>query len=142
MTIALFSDVHANLPAFEAMLLDIDSRKVDAVYCLGDLVGYNVWPNEVIAEIRKRDIATLAGNHDVKVKNLASTLENTLEPGKNHAYHLITASGREYLNMLPAHIQLEFQLNNDHLNLLLVAAKAVEASPLPDQFADMLRNAY
>ena len=62
MKIALFSDIHANLPAFEAFLTDLDSRKADAVYCLGDLVGYNLWPNEVIAEIRKRGISTIAGN--------------------------------------------------------------------------------
>ena len=44
MKIALFSDVHANLPALEAVLTDIDNRQPDAVYCLGDLVGYNIWP--------------------------------------------------------------------------------------------------
>jgi predicted phosphodiesterase len=57
MTIALFSDIHANLPALEAFFKDLYSRKTDAVYCLGDLVGYNIWPNEVINEIRKRCIA-------------------------------------------------------------------------------------
>lgn len=70
MRIALFSDIHANLPAFEAFLADLDNRKVDAVYCLGDMIGYNIWPNEIIAEIRKRGIATLAGNHDQKNKRL------------------------------------------------------------------------
>lgn len=67
MKIALFSDVHANLPAFEAVLRDIDGRKPDAIDCLGDLIGYHVLPNEVINEIRKRRIATIAGNHDLKV---------------------------------------------------------------------------
>jgi predicted phosphodiesterase len=51
MKIALFSDMHANLPAFEATLKSIDEHKPDAIYCLGDLVGYNIWPNEVIEEI-------------------------------------------------------------------------------------------
>lgn len=73
MKIALFSDIHANLPAFEAMLKDMDSQKPDAVYCLGDLVGYNIWPNEVIAEIRRRGIATLKGNHDEKVEKIITT---------------------------------------------------------------------
>ncbi len=48
MRIALFSDIHANLPALEAFFKDLDTRKVDQLYCLGDLVGYNIWPNEVI----------------------------------------------------------------------------------------------
>ena len=57
MIIALFSDIHANLPALEAFFKDVDVRKPDATYCLGDLVGYNIWPNEVINEIRKRKSA-------------------------------------------------------------------------------------
>lgn len=51
MKIAFFSDIHANLPALESFFEDLDSQQVDAVYCLGDLVGYNVWPNEVIHAI-------------------------------------------------------------------------------------------
>jgi len=105
MRIALFSDIHANLPAFEAFLKDMDSHKPDAVYCLGDLIGYNIWPNEVIAEIRRRGIATLAGNHDLKTTG--------------YAYEQVSAENRQYLTTLPAHIKLEFQLNNDHLNIVL-----------------------
>ncbi|MBD1395040.1 metallophosphoesterase family protein [Mucilaginibacter glaciei] len=105
MTIALFSDIHANLPAFEAFLADIDSRKPDAVYCLGDMIGYNIWPNEVMDEIRRRGVATLAGNHDLKTKG--------------YAYELVSAANQAYLNTLPANIELEYQLNNDHFNIVL-----------------------
>jgi predicted phosphodiesterase len=38
MRIALFSDIHANLPALEVFFKDVESRKVDQLYCLGDLV--------------------------------------------------------------------------------------------------------
>jgi predicted phosphodiesterase len=64
MKIALFSDIHANLPALEACFKSMDEQQPDAIYCLGDLVGYNIWPNEVINEIRKRAIPTIAGNYD------------------------------------------------------------------------------
>ncbi|MGY0039380.1 metallophosphoesterase family protein [Pedobacter sp. NJ-S-72] len=64
MKIALFSDIHANLPALEAFFKDLETRNTDGIYCLGDLVGYNIWPNEVIDEIRKRGIPTIAGNYD------------------------------------------------------------------------------
>ncbi len=84
----------------------LDGRKPDAVYCLGDLVGYNVWPNEGIAEIRRWGIATLKGNHDEKVEKLTTTLDSLQEPGKKYAYHLISEEGRAYLKTLPAHIQL------------------------------------
>lgn len=120
MKIALFSDIHANLPAFEAMLADMDIRKPDAVYCLGDLIGYHVWPNEIIANIRKRGIATLAGNHDLKVIGLVTNPQDLNQSGKNYAYHLVNAVGREYLSTLPAHITLKYQPGIDKLTLLLV----------------------
>jgi hypothetical protein len=46
------------------VLADRDKQNLDAVYCLGDLVGYARWPNEVVAEIRERKIPTIAGNDD------------------------------------------------------------------------------
>jgi putative phosphoesterase len=64
MRIAIFSDIHANLPALEAVLGDIASRHVDAVYCLGDLVGYAPFPNEVVERIRQESIPTVMGNYD------------------------------------------------------------------------------
>jgi predicted phosphodiesterase len=48
MNIALFSDIHANLPALEGFFRDVENRNADYIFCLGDLVGYNTWPNEVI----------------------------------------------------------------------------------------------
>jgi len=63
--LVLLSDVHANLPALEAVLTDIDRRgDADAVYHLGDLVGYAPWPNEVVALLDERGIAGVAGNYD------------------------------------------------------------------------------
>lgn len=64
---ALLSDVHANLPALDAVLADIDAIGVDAVYHLGDLVGYAPWPNEVVARVAERGIPGVAGNYDSTV---------------------------------------------------------------------------
>ncbi|MEX2466250.1 MAG: metallophosphoesterase family protein [Gemmatimonadota bacterium] len=65
MKIALISDIHSNLPALEAVLGDLHERTdVDAVYHLGDLVGYAAWPNEVVARIRAEGIPGIAGNYD------------------------------------------------------------------------------
>lgn len=129
MTIALFSDIHANLPALEAFFNDVDSRKPDAIYCLGDLVGYNIWPNEVINEIRKRGIPTIAGNYDQGIGLMsddcgcAYKTEPEKDMGKisiSFTNALVKPDERRYLRTLPAHIKVEFQLNNDKLNLLLV----------------------
>ena len=64
MQIAIFSDIHANLPALDAVLTDIGRRQVDAVYCLGDLVGYAPFPNEVTDRIRREGFSTVMGNYD------------------------------------------------------------------------------
>jgi len=64
MRIAVFSDIHSNLPALEAVLKDIDRQGTDAVYCLGDLVGYAAFPNEVTDRIRREQISTIMGNYD------------------------------------------------------------------------------
>lgn len=65
--IALLSDVHGNLPAFEAVLADIEAVGADAVWCLGDLVGYGAHPDECVELAREACDACLAGNHDLAV---------------------------------------------------------------------------
>lgn len=119
MTIALFSDIHANMPSFEAMLNDMDQQQPDAVYCLGDLVGYHIWPNEVIAEIRRRKIATIAGNHDLKLAGMKTSPGDLHQPGKQYAYHIVEEPARRYLKTLPSHLRLEYQFNDDPFNLFL-----------------------
>lgn len=68
MRIALISDIHANLHALDAVLADIDGRgDADTIYHAGDLVGYSAYPNEVVARLRERGIAGVAGNYDSTV---------------------------------------------------------------------------
>jgi predicted phosphodiesterase len=61
---AVFSDVHGNLPGLEAILADLEARGIIDVLCLGDLVGYGPFPNEVAALVRDRGIPCLMGNYD------------------------------------------------------------------------------
>ena len=68
MRYALISDIHANLPALEAVLLDISNRAdVEATYHLGDLVGYSSQPNDVVERLASAAIAGVAGNYDSTV---------------------------------------------------------------------------
>ena len=62
--IAVFSDVHGNLPGLEAILADVQRRGVRDVLCLGDLVGYGPFPNEVAQLVREQGIPTVMGNYD------------------------------------------------------------------------------
>ena len=127
MRIALFSDIHANLPALEAFFADVENRNVDALYCLGDLVGYNIWPNEIIQEIRKRNIATIAGNHDEAIGNMVNTQKeidvsvlNNGSISKEFTNQLLTEDNRLFLQTLPRDIRLEFKFNTETIIVLLV----------------------
>jgi predicted phosphodiesterase len=129
MKIALFSDIHANLPALEAVFADLDAQQPDAVYCLGDLVGYNIWPNEVTDLIRRRGIPTIAGNYDEGIglhsDNCGCAYKTDADKANgamsiSYTNGMVTDATRHYLKMLPRHLRLSFQLNNNHFDMLLV----------------------
>ena len=67
MRIAIVSDIHANLDAFTKALSLIDEQGVDAIYCLGDVVGYGGEPGPCVDLVRERCALTVKGNHDVAV---------------------------------------------------------------------------
>ena len=68
MRYAIFTDIHANLEALEAVLAKIDEiaeqEPIDQIWFLGDLVGYGPNPNECILKLRERTDVIIAGNHD------------------------------------------------------------------------------
>jgi predicted phosphodiesterase len=67
-SIAILSDIHANLPALEATLDELaELEGLVGTYHLGDLVGYAPWPNEVVALLRERGIPGIQGNYDSTV---------------------------------------------------------------------------
>ncbi len=129
MKIALISDIHANLPALEAVLEDLDKQNPDLIFCLGDLVGYNIWPNEVIQEIRRRKIPTIAGNYDYGIGlssndcGCAYKTEDEKRMGAvsiSFTNKIIGSRERDYLKQLPLHIGLDLPGSNEKLKLLLV----------------------
>ncbi|MFG6100732.1 metallophosphoesterase family protein [Leptothoe sp. EHU-05/26/07-4] len=64
MKLAVISCIHGNYEALNAVLSDIDAQKADQIYCLGDLVGYGPYPNEVVDRIRSLEIPTCQGCWD------------------------------------------------------------------------------
>jgi predicted phosphodiesterase len=67
MVLAMISDIHANLPALEAVLADIDGTGVEETWCLGDVVGYGAQPDECATLVADRCALCLVGNHDLAV---------------------------------------------------------------------------
>lgn len=115
-SITIFGDIHANLPALEAVWADMEERGLQNRYCLGDLVGYGTFPNEVTAFIRDAGIPTLMGNYDQGVGNdsddcgCAYKTEIEQERGKR-SIAWTNAHTRDdlkvYLRQLPAQIPLQ-----------------------------------
>src|ERR1044071_424885 len=62
MRIAVLSDIHGNLPALEAGLAAL--KPYDAIWQLGDIVGYGPQPDEVVARLRSEGATGVRGNHD------------------------------------------------------------------------------
>jgi predicted phosphodiesterase len=114
--IALISDIHANLPALEAVLAHLRGRSdVDAVYHLGDLVGYAPWPDETVARIREEGIPGVAGNYDSTVatgyKHCGCRYEDPRQEELSHLSYAWTLEHtspetKAYLGTLPFRLDL------------------------------------
>ena len=73
MRIALISDVHANLVALDAVLADAEARGAEAVWNLGDTVGYGPDPNAVVARLAEVEAVSVLGNHDAAATGAIGT---------------------------------------------------------------------
>jgi predicted phosphodiesterase len=67
MRLGIISDIHANLPALEAVLADAGEHSLSEIWCLGDVVGYGASPDACTELVRERCTRCLAGNHDLAV---------------------------------------------------------------------------
>lgn len=123
--ITIFGDIHGNLPALEAVLADMQEQGSSSLYCLGDLVGYGTFPNEVVSMVRERNIPTLMGNYDQGVGNssedcgCAYTSKEAEALGKRSiawSNQNTSAENKLYLQQLPAQIPL--QLNGLRVRLV------------------------
>lgn len=128
MKLAIFSDVHANMPAMEAVFESIDAHGPDQIYCLGDLVGYAPWPNEVVDAVRRRNISTIAGNYDeaagLDIDDCGCAYRSEEERRRGEASIRYTNdeigdAQRRWLRGLPRHLRLEFGADAD-VSVLMV----------------------
>lgn len=122
MRYALISDIHANLPALEAVLAHIGHRgDVDAIYHLGDLVGYAPWPNETVALLAEHSIEGVAGNYDsttaTDYKHCGCKYEDPRQEELSHLSYEWTrkhcsAETKRFLGRLP--FRLDLRPNGGH----------------------------
>jgi diadenosine tetraphosphatase ApaH/serine/threonine PP2A family protein phosphatase len=100
--IAVFSDVHSNLAALEAVLAAIDASPPDELWCLGDVVGYGPRPNECCELVEARAEICLGGNHDLAVRGTIDLTEFSGDAAvaARWTQGVLTPAARAYLDRL------------------------------------------
>ena len=116
--VAFIADIHSNLPALEAVLDEIQAQGIFEIYCLGDIIGYYTFPNEVIHLCKQKCEMVVLGNHD------AAALGNEYEYNKMNKYakeamnltrELITSSNLNWLKRLEKQHTLSVNEKQIHL---------------------------
>lgn len=149
--LAIISDIHANLPALEAVLADIAALGIETVYHLGDLVGYNPFPNETVALVAARELPGIRGNYDQAViaddpDPIGAFLNPKITPMGREIYHWTvretSEATRQYLASLP--IQRTLVSGRWRLRLVHGSPRHIKDYVRPswpdDLVADLLRE--
>jgi putative phosphoesterase len=114
MKIALIGDVHANLPALEAVLEHAHQQGAEEIWNVGDFVGYGAFPDEVVRRLREIKAISIIGNYDLKVlkvREKAKKWKKKKAPEKwlafQWAYQHLSKKSRKYLRSLPKRLKIK-----------------------------------
>ena len=103
--VAIVSDIHSNLPAFQAVLKDLQFREYDGIISLGDIVGYYTKPLEVLALVQDLVDYNVMGNHDWAAVDLSNPLYQISRPQAQEAlkftHELLTEEHKKWILSLP-----------------------------------------
>jgi putative phosphoesterase len=120
MEVALIGDIHANLPALEAVMTHIQEQRLEKVWNAGDFVGYGAFPDEVVQyfrtaqRLRDVDVLSIVGNYDLKVLKFKKNKDKWRK--KKHpykylafkwAYENLSKKSRKYLRFLSQQIRMK-----------------------------------
>ncbi len=115
MRVGLIGDVHANLPALEAVLKHANEQGIDAIWNVGDFVGYGAFPDEVVECLKSDNVQSIIGNYDLKVLDIKNKKEKWRRkriPLKilafEWAHQNLSKKNLKYLQSLPLEIRLEW----------------------------------
>ena len=110
---AFVSDIHGNLPALEAAVMDAKARGAGKIVCAGDMTGYGPFPDEVCRFLEERRIPSIIGNYDRKVIDVTNQGSSAAAGMKQKKRKILLWTGahldvrsRRYLASLPEHLTL------------------------------------
>lgn len=149
MRLAVFSDVHGNLAALEAVLADISEQRADRLVCLGDLAYNGPWPGECVAAVRDAGALCVHGNTDRAVLRAAGRLDDgrpiAAEDRLTLDWH-VARLGTADLDFL-ASLRRNEQLGADGIRMLFVHAsvkdvtRAIRAGDTTDTLIRLMDDA-
>jgi predicted phosphodiesterase len=107
MKIALVSDIHGNMDAFDAVLADIDRAQADAVFSLGDNIGYGAEPEQVIRTLQGRRIPSVQGNHELAAcrADFLDWFNPAARQSLSMTFRMLSGDSLNWIAGLPTHRQ-------------------------------------
>jgi len=140
--IALLGDVHANLPGLEKVLFHAKNLGVNEHWNIGDFLGYNAFPNQVVERMRRPGFSNIIGNYDLKVLEFPQKdkkWRRNKHPSKwlafKWAYENLSPENRDFLSALPE----ELCLSRKGQHFLLVHGSPASNEELLDQVTPQAR---
>jgi putative phosphoesterase len=115
MKVALIGDVHANLPALEAVMAHAQEQGVEAIWNVGDFVGYGPFPNEVVKRLKKEEsVVSIIGNYDRRVLKFKDKKKKWRKKKRRekylafkYAYKNLSKKSRKYLRFLSREVRMK-----------------------------------
>jgi diadenosine tetraphosphatase ApaH/serine/threonine PP2A family protein phosphatase len=105
MKIAVLSDIHGNMDAFEQVLADIDGQGVASIFSLGDNIGYGAESERVVQTLKSRGIPSVLGNHELAAKQ--PDFLDWFNPAARHSltmtFNMLSADSMAFICGLPYH---------------------------------------
>ncbi len=105
----IFADLHANIFSLMAILKEAERLDIDKIISLGDLIGYNSYPNECLDLIREKDIPSIKGNHEALVSGTltmdsckSERSQNAIEITRN----ILTKENERFISDLPQSVPI------------------------------------
>ena len=141
--IAIFSDIHANITALEAVISDADAQGVSSFACLGDIVGYGPSPGDCVTRVQELKCVSVKGNHDEYVLDDydLSTFNSQAREALEWTRGNLSKGQKEWLGSLPytkrlgrnliVHATLENPEEWDYVRNSFDATLAIQAQNTP-----------
>jgi diadenosine tetraphosphatase ApaH/serine/threonine PP2A family protein phosphatase len=106
MKIAVLSDIHGNMDAFEKVIEDIERCRPDAVYSLGDNIGYGPEPERVIQTLIRLHIPSVLGNHELAAKEpgFLAWFNPAARKSLTMTFDMLSAGSLDFIRGLPTHL--------------------------------------